>query len=378
MPLPGQSIDIVSDDTTEVAVQFDPNRDITVDGKGGDYGQPGGPNNPPGASCGPGGPCGKPFNLASDYGVTVRVEAAPPAVFTDRVVVEFKPGVDRATVDSINASIGASVIDFSRFSNYYLLHLPPTESLNDAVKFYSGKSEVAFALPDTAVSFAAPPPPVTPCNQDYKDPGPLSQINAPEAWSRTQGSRQSDAPLIAVIDTGFDLAHSGLLNNWYINQDELLGVPFLDADGDGQVTLDDFKQFDINGDNQITFVDLNAEANDCLCMGNAPWSQRKDPNFCNKVKTCDVDGDGMVTPYDLVNGDCGCTTDADGGTNCTGECTADTRISQFPSRGLSVGFQNGVDDGTNGRKDDLVGWNFYVHNNLPSVSFGSANGTAPH
>jgi hypothetical protein len=69
VPLPGQSIDIAAGDTTQIEVQLDPTRDIVVDGQGGDYGQLNGPNHVPGDSCSTGGPCGKPFKLASDYGV---------------------------------------------------------------------------------------------------------------------------------------------------------------------------------------------------------------------------------------------------------------------------------------------------------------------
>jgi hypothetical protein len=66
VPLPGQSIDVVAGDTTQIEVQLDPTRDITVDGQGGGYGQRA--NSTPGDS--------KPFKLASDYGVLAFVAAA--------------------------------------------------------------------------------------------------------------------------------------------------------------------------------------------------------------------------------------------------------------------------------------------------------------
>jgi hypothetical protein len=72
LPPPGQSIAVVAGDTTQIEVQLDPTRDITVEGQGGGYGQGG--NNSPG--CGSGGPCGKPFKLASEYGVHTFVASA--------------------------------------------------------------------------------------------------------------------------------------------------------------------------------------------------------------------------------------------------------------------------------------------------------------
>ncbi len=121
-------------------------------------------------------------------------------------------------------------------------------------------------------------------------------------------------------------------------------VQFFDTDGDTIVTFAELRSFDTDDDNQITFVDLNDPAftlnapGQCL-DGLAPLD-------------CDRDGDGSVTPLDLVDG--------------------------LP--GL-VGFEAGFDNDNNGFDDDLVGLDFLDDDNpvaepTPGTSCISCSGHA--
>ena len=322
IPLPGESVDIVTGQTTEVEVQLDPNRDITVDGNGGGYGQKGAADNPPN-SCDPGGPCGKPFKLASDYGIKV-IAASVTGVIPDRVVVRFNSGVSRATIDAINAAEGTTVINLDAATNYFILHLPPGQTVTGAINNYRGRGEVMFALPDNIIEMRA-----VPCNASFQNPGPFTQVNATTAWNVTTGTT---LPLVVDTDAGFDLSSPDLVLNYAINQGELLGVSFFDANNDGTVTAAEVVSFDTDGDGLITFRDLNAPAFATFCGG----------------ASCDRDGDGLVTPLDLTSGGAG--------------------------GGL---FENGMDDDGNNFRDDLVGWDFNGNDNQPETT-GPAGCLATH
>jgi subtilisin family serine protease len=65
-----------------------------------------------------------------------------------------------------------------------------------------------------------------------------TDIDAPEAWSKTTGSR---GPIIAVIDTGVDVNHPDLQANLWVNPRE---VPNNGRDDDGNGVVDDVHGYD--------------------------------------------------------------------------------------------------------------------------------------
>ena len=91
---------------------------------------------------------------------------------------------------------------------------------------------------------ASPAFALTPNDPFFLDQWYLQKIQAPKAWDTTTGS--SDV-IVAVLDTGFDLNHPDLLNNVWVNQNEIPGDG-IDNDGNGYVD-------DVNGYN---FFDKNA------------------------------------------------------------------------------------------------------------------------
>jgi len=233
----------------------------------------------------------------------VTLEELSP-ILLDRIVVRFKNGVSAASIASVNASIGATVIDFDGPTNYYLLRLPTSISLEGALSFYTGRSDVAFTLPDTVIYDRQ----VIPCDPQFQNPGPFTQVNAPQAWAVTTGNRTA---VLAVIDNGFDLTNPDMVANYFINQGEL-PAGLVDTDGDGL----------------ITFVDLTAPANTVPCTN---------VFGAGAGAGCDFDGDGVVTPRDLVDG----------------------------NAAVLFGFEDNVDNDGNLRTDDLVGWDFANTDNLP-------------
>lgn len=67
-----------------------------------------------------------------------------------------------------------------------------------------------------------------------------TDIDAPEAWDRTVGSR-TNGPVIAVIDTGVDTSHPDLKDNLWTNPGE---IPGNGRDDDGNGVVDDVHGFD--------------------------------------------------------------------------------------------------------------------------------------
>lgn len=71
-----------------------------------------------------------------------------------------------------------------------------------------------------------------------------TDIDAPEAWVKTTGSRTG--PIIAVLDTGVDLEHPDLVDNLWTNKGE---IPGNGKDDDGNGVVDDVHGFNAYYDN---------------------------------------------------------------------------------------------------------------------------------
>jgi subtilisin family serine protease len=151
---------------------------------------------------------------------------------------------------------------------------------------------------------------ITPNDHRFNQQWGLDAIQAPNAWEISTGS--TGVP-VAVIDFGIDYTHPDLYLNIWLNQEE---IP-------QQVGR---KLVDVDGDNLITFWDLNEERNQGL------------------DKITDLNGNGYIDGGDVLRPE------------------------------TEGGWADGSDNGHNGYEDDLVGWDFFNDNNDPLDVHG--HGTA--
>jgi len=147
-------------------------------------------------------------------------------------------------------------------------------------------------------------------------PPQVDLIGAPAFWDQGLTGKYTT---IAILDTGVDLKHSDLKNNIWINQSEInlpacLGVS-LDYDLDGLITISDL--------NYIY------------------QAQSTDPGKFNLCVN-DFDADGEITGQDLIY--------RENTSVCDGAAGTPSAVNPLV---------NCADEDGNGKRDDLLGWNFY-------------------
>lgn len=125
---------------------------------------------------------------------------------------------------------GQEIMD-TDLSNLYRLTLDAKKgiSVEDAVKALQEMDEVDFAEPNylvwanSATDYTSDPM--------YSQQTNLQQISMPTLWSVP--SLMSRRPVIAIIDTGVDVAHPDLKDNLWTNPNEAEGAEDTDDDGNG-------------------------------------------------------------------------------------------------------------------------------------------------
>ncbi|WP_165246349.1 S8 family serine peptidase [Paludisphaera soli] len=144
---------------------------------------------------------------------------------------------------------------------------------------------------------------------------------APTAWDYGQGSSKV---AVGIVDTGIDYDHPDLYLNVWINQGE---IP---ASRRANLT-------DVDGDGLITFYDLNHTAPDGSKPNQGPG------------KVADSNGDGRITGSDLL--------------------VSLYRTSSGGDSGQG-GWADGVSSDGDAYVDDIIGWNFVNNTNRPYDDHG--------
>ena len=251
----------------------------------------------------------------------------------DQVVVGYALDVSREEIYALNAEVGASIMWCWWPTNYCTLKLPIDMPVQQALEHYATHDRVRFVLPNNVARQTADPPPDDPeyLNDNQQQ---LQQVwvyrDAPEetgAWDVNTGINEI---VVAIIDMGFTMDHPDIIENIWINTNEIPDR-VLAAVGDlnGNEEADPL-DLDVTGgpggtpDGVVTFADLDELAigmgyGDEVCaISNTPPDDR-----CN--------------PSDLVNGD-----------------------APDPEPPEYYGWEDGEDGDAlgDGYIDDIVGWAF--------------------
>lgn len=178
-----------------------------------------------------------------------------PRQAAGRVLVAPVAGVDPAAVARVATGMGAAVEGRLPGTRVRDVRLPRGLGVEQAIRRFERRPEVAYAEPDYVLFPSASP--VTPNDPGFPQLYGLdntgqnggladSDIDAPEAWATTIGSSST---VVAVIDTGADLSHPDLRDNRWTNPGEVAGNG-VDDDANGYV--DDVHGWDfVNDDNTV-------------------------------------------------------------------------------------------------------------------------------
>ncbi len=180
-------------------------------------------------------------------------EVSPNAVYKpNHLLVRFTSdgqGIQKSQMakQSIVNSLGGNLKrSVSAAKGLYLVELPETLSVEDALEIYNAREDILYAEPDYQVKTMATFPNDTRFSELWgmHNTGQLggtvdADIDAPEVWDiRTN----ADNIIVAVIDTGVDYTHEDLQQNMWVNEAELNGTPGVDDDGNGYI--DDIHGYD--------------------------------------------------------------------------------------------------------------------------------------
>jgi subtilisin family serine protease len=182
------------------------------------------------ASCAYGGPAPDPVAVAR-----AALTAAPSAGLT-RWVAGFDAPPDAATLDRL-AQSGARALHTFRLSPAVLFAVD-TETRGAALAAIGATPGLRYLEPDAPVTLAAVPnDPLWPSQWGLHQtaPGgaaPPVDIDAPEAWDVVSATPDV---VIALVDTGVDLAHPDLAGAAWTNTAEAAGLPGVDDDANGYV-----------------------------------------------------------------------------------------------------------------------------------------------
>jgi len=218
------------------------------------------------------------------------------------VIVRFKDGTAQTDIDAAISNVGAEVLSSWPPTNYYRLKLASDMSLREALEHFDGHSDVKYTLPNTLLSYF---------QNDHLYVGgyqpQMPQIDADQAWAA--GFTGNMTPVVAVVDSGTWYDHYDLINNIWINEEEIPAALTDDVNPD-----DGFMDGDFDQDGHITFRDFNMVGLDSTQqailsgVGLTPRNEWYDPlntpsQFIAAVSDSNDPDDGGRYPDDIVGWD---------------------------------------------------------------------------
>ncbi len=171
---------------------------------------------------------------------TVQAEAVP-----GELIVKYRPGFGIAQMENRLSSHGLEIIHYYPQVNLYHCKVKPDVSIEAAVQNCENDPDIIYAEPNYIYhTMTRQGPTVTPNDPRFDrlwglNNGNDADIDAPEAWEVTTGSRDI---LVAIIDTGVDYDHEDLKDNIWHNPGETGdGKETNGVDDDGNGYVDDWR-----------------------------------------------------------------------------------------------------------------------------------------
>ncbi len=157
------------------------------------------------------------------------------------LIVKYRTGLARTAQESSLAAAGLEVVHYYSALNIFHCKVKPGVTVQAAIEAYENDPNVEYVEPNYIYhTMARRTPPITPNDPRFGRLWGLNNsndadIDAPEAWDVTTGSRDI---LVAIIDTGVDYDHEDLKDNIWHNPGETGGGKEnngVDDDGNGYV-----------------------------------------------------------------------------------------------------------------------------------------------
>ncbi len=153
----------------------------------------------------------------------------------DRILVEFRPGVDEQRLQALYQRRGNREVRLpgvtTKLSGPRLIQLRQGDSVQQALRAYRAHPDVLYAEPDYLVHLTATPNDTLWSQHWHLNDAEDYDINATQAWDVVTSSGSG---VIVVIDSGVDTGHSDLLPNLWVNPNEVAGNS-IDDDNNGYV-----------------------------------------------------------------------------------------------------------------------------------------------
>ncbi len=144
------------------------------------------------------------------------------------LLVKFRPNPDSTAARSVNRAMGANAIETLGDTQWQLVRIPDSLTVEAAIIDYKKFGAVVDAQPNFYYHLLT-----TPNDPQFTSSGMwgLTKISAPQAWDLTTGS---SSIVVADIDSGLRYTHQDLAANAWVNTGELPGNN-IDDDGNGYI-----------------------------------------------------------------------------------------------------------------------------------------------
>jgi len=204
-------------------------------------------------------------------GQSVSAQNGEKLFVEDELLVKYKSGTASVAARSINAEIGASVLEEFPDLGWQRVKLPADLPVNRAISTYKDFADIEEAQPNFYYHLLA-----TPNDTRYTELFGLTKISAPAAWDLSTGSA---ATVVAIIDTGINYNHQDLAANMWTNTGETNNN---NIDDDGNGFVDDYYGYDFryndadpldqNGHGTHTAGTVGAVGNNGLGVVGVNWN----------------------------------------------------------------------------------------------------------